>query len=111
VIRMKTLLLENIHPGAIQAFRAAGFDVETVPHSPGKKVLAQMMGDADILGIRSKTRIGPDILARAPRLSAIGAFCSARSRSIFPRAARRGSRSSMPPTATRAASSRWLWAK
>ena len=72
---MKSLLLENIHPGAIQAFRAAGFDVETVPHSPGKKVLAQMMGDADILGIRSKTRIGPDTLARAPRLSAIGAFC------------------------------------
>src|SRR4030067_1610927 len=72
---MKALLMDNIHPGPLKACVAAGFDVETVPHSPGKKVLAQMMGDADILGIRSKTRIGRDTLARAPRLSAIGAFC------------------------------------
>jgi D-3-phosphoglycerate dehydrogenase len=72
---MKTLLLENIHPGATRVFQAAGFEVETVPQSPAKKLLAQMMGDVAVLGIRSKTRIGPDILQRAPRLSAIGAFC------------------------------------
>lgn len=72
---MKALLLENIHPGASRVFKAAGFAVETVPHSPGKKVLAQMMGDVNVLGIRSKTRIGADILERAPHLSAIGAFC------------------------------------
>ena len=75
VTRMKALLLENIHPGAIPVFTAAGFKVEAVPQSPGKKALAQMIGDVDVLAIRSKTRIGPDILARAPRLSAIGAFC------------------------------------
>jgi D-3-phosphoglycerate dehydrogenase len=75
VIRMKALLLENIHPGANRVFKDAGFKVEAVPHSPGKKVLAQMMGDVDVLGIRSKTRVGPEILQRAPKLSAIGAFC------------------------------------
>jgi len=72
---MKALLLENIHPGAARAFEAAGFEVETVPASPGKKALAQMMGNVNVLGIRSKTRIGIDILQRAPDLSAIGAFC------------------------------------
>jgi D-3-phosphoglycerate dehydrogenase len=72
---MKALLLENIHPGATRIFKDAGFKVEAVPQSPAKKVLAQMMGDVAVLGIRSKTRIGPDILQRAPHLSAIGAFC------------------------------------
>ncbi len=72
---MKALLLENIHPGAARVFKAAGFEVETVPQSPGKKVLAQMIGNVAVLGIRSKTRIGPDILQRASHLSAIGAFC------------------------------------
>ena len=72
---MKTLLLENIHPGATRVFTVAGFEVETVPHSPGRKVLAQMMENVTVLGIRSKTHVGADILERAPRLSAIGAFC------------------------------------
>jgi D-3-phosphoglycerate dehydrogenase len=72
---MKVLLLENIHPGAARAFEAAGFEVETVPASPGKKALAQIMGNVNVLGIRSKTRIGIDILQRAPDLAAIGAFC------------------------------------
>jgi D-3-phosphoglycerate dehydrogenase len=72
---MKALLLENIHPGAIRIFKDAGFKVEAVPQSPAKKVLARMMEDVAVLGIRSKTRIGPDILQRASRLSAIGAFC------------------------------------
>ncbi len=72
---MKALLLENIHPGAVPVFAHAGFEVEAVPQSLSKKVLAQMMEDVTVLGIRSKTRIGPDLLARAPRLSAIGAFC------------------------------------
>lgn len=72
---MKALLLENIHAGAARAFEAAGFEVETVSASPGKKALAQMVGNVNVLGIRSKTRVGFDILQRAPGLAAIGAFC------------------------------------
>ena len=72
---MKALLLENIHPGAVRVFKEAGFKVEAVPQSPGKKILAQMMEDVAVLGIRSKTVVGPEILLRAPNLSAIGAFC------------------------------------
>jgi len=72
---MRVLLLENIHPEAAKAFEAAGFKVAAVPQSLGKKVLGQMMEDVAVLGIRSKTRVGPDLLHRAPSLAAIGAFC------------------------------------
>jgi D-3-phosphoglycerate dehydrogenase len=72
---MKVLLLENIHHDAGAAFAAAGFQVEQVSVSPARKVLTQTIGDVDILGIRSKTRITADVLERAPRLLAIGAFC------------------------------------
>jgi len=72
---MKALLLENIHPDATRVFEAAGFKVETVATGPGKKVLGQLLGNVDVLGIRSKTRVGADIVQRAPRLFAVGAFC------------------------------------
>jgi D-3-phosphoglycerate dehydrogenase len=72
---MRALLLENIHPDAGAAFAAAGFGVEQVAVSPARKVLAQAIGDVEILGIRSKTRVTEDVLVRAPRLLAIGAFC------------------------------------
>ncbi|MEW6719357.1 MAG: phosphoglycerate dehydrogenase [Thermodesulfobacteriota bacterium] len=72
---MKALLLENIHPDAAATFTAAGFDVETVAASPARKDLARMVGDIDILGIRSKTRITEELLAQAPRLLSVGAFC------------------------------------
>jgi D-3-phosphoglycerate dehydrogenase len=72
---MKALLLENIHPDAGAAFASAGFQVERVPFSPARKVLAQRLGDVAVLGIRSKTRITADLLDRAPELVAVGAFC------------------------------------
>ena len=72
---MKVLLLENIHPDAGAAFAAAGFEVERLPHSPARKILAQGIGDVAVLGIRSKTRVTADLLDRAPDLVAIGAFC------------------------------------
>jgi D-3-phosphoglycerate dehydrogenase len=72
---MKVLLLENVHPDAASTFAAAGFDVEKVPASPARKELAQMVGDVDILGIRSKTKVTAELLAQAPRLLAVGAFC------------------------------------
>ena len=72
---VKALLLENIHPDAGSAFAAAGFEVERVPHSPARKVLAQGIGSVSVLGIRSKTRLTADLLDRAPELLAVGAFC------------------------------------
>jgi D-3-phosphoglycerate dehydrogenase len=72
---MKVLLLENIHPDAGDAFAAAGFVVERIPHSPARKVLAQGLPGVSVLGIRSKTRVAADLLDRSPELQAVGAFC------------------------------------
>jgi hypothetical protein len=33
LIRMKALLLENIHPGATLVFKTAGFAVEEIPNT------------------------------------------------------------------------------
>ncbi len=72
---IKILLLENIHPVAVEAFRAAGFQVETARTALPEGELVQRVRDAHVLGIRSKTQVTPAVLAEASRMLAIGAFC------------------------------------
>jgi D-3-phosphoglycerate dehydrogenase / 2-oxoglutarate reductase len=69
------LLLENIHPHAVKKFREAGFEVRALAHSLEGDSLARRLENVSILGIRSKTKIRDEILARAASLTAIGAFC------------------------------------
>jgi len=104
---MKALFLENIHPGAVRVFKAAGFKVEVLPHSPGKKILGRMMENVDVLGIRSKTRVGPEILQRAPNLSAIGAFCIGTEQIDISACSERGIAVFNAPYSN----TRWPWAK
>ncbi len=73
--KLKVLLLEKIHPLAADLFREQGFAVSTVPQSLDEKELKTKIKDVDILGIRSKTQITPDIIAAADKLLVIGAFC------------------------------------
>ena len=72
---IKILLLENIHPVAAEALRAAGFQVETTRAALPEGELVQRVRDAHVLGIRSKTQVTPAVLAEANRMLAIGAFC------------------------------------
>jgi D-3-phosphoglycerate dehydrogenase / 2-oxoglutarate reductase len=72
---IKILLLENVHPVATEAFRAEGFQVETVKGALPEAELIARVRDAHILGIRSKTQVTPAVLDAAPRLLAVGAFC------------------------------------
>jgi D-3-phosphoglycerate dehydrogenase len=72
---IKILLLENIHPVAIEALRAEGFQVETAKAALSEAELAQRVRDVHVLGIRSKTRVTPGVLDEARRLLAVGAFC------------------------------------
>ncbi len=71
----KVLLLENVHTSARELLSAEGFAVEAVPQALSEKELVQRMADVDVLGIRSKTRITPAVLAAAPRLLTLGCFC------------------------------------
>ena len=72
---MKVLLLENISAVAVEQFRAAGYEVEPHKAALEEPELLEKVRDASLLGVRSKTRITPAVLAAAPKLVAAGAFC------------------------------------
>jgi D-3-phosphoglycerate dehydrogenase len=71
----RALLLEDIHPDAAALLRAAGYDVEQLTRAMDESELKQRLQGFDVLGIRSKTTVSADVLAAAPDLLAIGAFC------------------------------------
>ena len=72
---MKVLLLENISAVAVRGFRDAGYDVESLKPALEERDLVGKIRDASILGVRSKTRVTPAVLAAAEKLMAVGAFC------------------------------------
>jgi D-3-phosphoglycerate dehydrogenase len=72
---IKVLLLENIHPSAVELFTDEGFQVERVSGAVPEAELAERIRDVHLLGLRSKTRITPRVLDEARRLLAVGAFC------------------------------------
>ncbi len=69
------LLLEKIHPHAGEQFRARNYGVVEKPNSPADSELNQALKDIQILGVRSKTKVTPRILQKAPKLLAVGCFC------------------------------------
>ena len=73
--KIKVVLLEGVHARAVQAFRDEGFEVECLAGSPDAAKLRKVLGDAHVVGIRSKTELTAEVLASAPRLLAVGCFC------------------------------------
>ncbi|MBK8210538.1 MAG: phosphoglycerate dehydrogenase [Rhodospirillales bacterium] len=74
--RIRVVLTESIHPGAVQALSDAGYhNIETIKGAPTGSALRKVLADTHILGIRSQTKISADVLAAAPRLFCIGCFC------------------------------------
>jgi D-3-phosphoglycerate dehydrogenase len=72
---LNVLLLENISAVAVDQFRAAGYEVESLKPALDERELIAKIGDATILGVRSKTRISAAVLDAAKNLAAVGAFC------------------------------------
>ena len=73
--KIKVVLLENIHPTAVEIFSTEHFQVESLKPALQGDALAEKIADAHILGIRSKTHVTADVLSHARRLLSIGAFC------------------------------------
>lgn len=73
--RINVLLLENVHPVAVELMRAEGFNVETYHAAMTEEELCQRIKNVSVLGIRSKTQVTAKVLENANRLMAIGAFC------------------------------------
>lgn len=73
--RIKVLLLENVHPDALEILKDEGYNVSTYPGAMDEEELAEKIKDVSVLGIRSKTQLTKKVLDNAPRLIAVGAFC------------------------------------
>lgn len=73
--RINVLLLENVHPIAVELMKAEGFNVETYAAAMTEEELCEKIKNVSVLGIRSKTNVTEKVLENATRLMAIGAFC------------------------------------
>lgn len=88
--QFRTVLLEGIHETAIDAFGEARWPVSAQPGALVGDALANAIAEAEFVGIRSRTRLTREILERAPKLVAIGAFCIGTNQIDLDFAAKRG---------------------
>jgi D-3-phosphoglycerate dehydrogenase len=93
---VKVLLLENIHPVAVQALEARGHEVELRSSSLSEDELVEALAPQDgpgvgLLGIRSNTHLTARVLEAASDLVAVGCFCIGTNQvDLVAAAARRG---------------------
>ncbi len=73
--RINVLLLENIHPYAVELMKEEGYNVEVYPAGLDEDELCEKIKNVSVLGIRSKTQVTARVLENANRLISIGAFC------------------------------------
>ncbi|MGF6527173.1 phosphoglycerate dehydrogenase [Variovorax sp. PvP013] len=74
--KIRFLLLEGIHPSAVEVLRNAGYtQIETLPKALQGEELKAKLADVHFLGIRSQSQLTADVLAAAPKLVAVGCFC------------------------------------
>lgn len=72
---MRVLLLENVHPLAVDLLKADGHEVQAYPSALGEDELVRAVDGVELLGIRSTTFVTERVLAAASNLQAVGAFC------------------------------------
>ncbi len=87
---VRALLLEGVHPDAQSRLEKAGYQVESLGRALDTDELVARMGGFHLLGIRSKTQVSDQVLAAAPNLLAVGAFCIGTNQIDLNAAARRG---------------------
>ena len=74
--KIKFLLLEGVHPSALDALRAAGYtQIEAIAGALPEDELKQKIADVHFVGIRSRTQLTAEVFACAPKLVAVGCFC------------------------------------
>ena len=74
--KIKFLLLEGVHPSALEVLRSAGYtQIESLPGALPEELLKEKIADAHFIGIRSRTQLTAEVFARANKLVAVGCFC------------------------------------
>jgi D-3-phosphoglycerate dehydrogenase len=74
--RIKVVLLEGVHDRAVENFDRHGYrTVKRYKKALAGDELKDAIADAHFVGIRSRTRLTREVIASAPKLVTIGAFC------------------------------------
>ncbi len=74
--RIKVVLLEGVHDRAVENFARHGYQtVRRYKKALAGDELKDAIADAHFVGIRSRTRLTREVIASAPKLVTIGAFC------------------------------------
>ena len=74
--KIKFLLLEGVHPSAVEALKRAGYDnIESHKKALPPAELKAAIAGAHFVGIRSRTQLTDDIFESAKKLVAVGCFC------------------------------------
>ena len=74
--KIKILLLEGVHPSAIEELNAKGYNsIETLKTSLSEEELIKKIASVHFIGIRSRTQLNENVLSHAKKLVAIGCFC------------------------------------
>jgi D-3-phosphoglycerate dehydrogenase len=90
LVTVKVLLLENIHPVAVEILETNGFEVELRAGSLSEDELVEALPGIHLLGIRSNTTVTPRVLDAGKDLMAIGCFCIGTNQVDLEAAAERG---------------------
>ena len=74
--KIRVVLVEGIHPSAVQFFEEHGYtQIESLPRAPSPPELRDLVKDAHIVGIRSRTVLDKDALSAGSKIMAVGCFC------------------------------------
>lgn len=74
--KIKFLLLEGIHPSAVEVLKAAGYShIESLSGALPDDELKARIADVHFVGIRSRTQLTAEVFAQASKLAAVGCFC------------------------------------
>ena len=74
--KIKILLLEGVHPTAVDAFKKDGYHgIDFHPKSLPEPRLIEALRDAYFVGIRSATQLTAAVIDSADKLMGIGCFC------------------------------------
>ena len=86
----RIVLLEGIHPVAEESLAQTGLKVDRIDGAIDADRLPALLEGTSMLGIRSRTQLDREILARADDLCAIGCFCIGTNQVDLQAAAERG---------------------
>ncbi len=89
--KIKFLLLEGVHPSAIETLNRAGYNnIELHKKALPERELKEAIASAHFVGIRSRTQLNDDVLDHAKKLIAVGCFCIGTNQIDLDAATRRG---------------------